>query len=89
MIDLEPGPIGGKGDSEGGPWKGGPRPGVERPDDGGPIPGMSRAGGGRAGPKALVLCRVVPIGVVTVIILSFKSAETSMRYPIGRKVLKP
>jgi hypothetical protein len=33
---------------------------------------------------------VVPEGVVTVIVLgSAGSTETSMRYPMGRKVLKP
>lgn len=32
---------------------------------------------------------VVPLGVVTVMVLSNGSAEVSIRYPAGRKVLKP
>ena len=37
-----------------------------------------------------VVCIMVPVGVVTVIKLaSFASVEHSMRYPTGKKVLKP
>ena len=42
------------------------------------------------GTTTLVVCVVVPEGVVTVMALgSAGSTETSMRYPSGRKVLNP
>lgn len=41
-------------------------------------------------PLAEVVCVIVPIGVVTVMVLkSNGSAEMSILYPGGRKVLKP
>ena len=51
-------------------------------------PGISRGSRGTA-VDAVVLWVTVPEGVVTVIISSKGSADTSIRYPTGRKVLNP
>ena len=52
--------------------------------------GADNAGGGAGFPGVFVDLNIVPDGVVTVMTSDdWESEPTSMRYPTGRKVLKP